>query len=230
MLVFLKLSLKDTFTLRMKMDSNRLRIDSINLTEILSEEDFSSLKTKKFKKGALEYEDGTLTLYVFKSGKAKAMIYEDGEEFVLYFLKQNNIIIPETSCSIEFLEDSEVYLIDAEKFTYLFANKEFSTSVIRSLKHRAELERNIIKNLVFKSCKRKVALFLMEIATTQDTLIDGKYCIDLNLSIKDLSSFIGSKRQTVSTIMNDLIKKNIIGKIDKNRLIIHQFNKLENYD
>ncbi|AXH09406.1 hypothetical protein CP960_04055 [Malaciobacter halophilus] len=212
------------------MESNRLRIDSIDLSKILSKEDFSSLKIKKFKKGNLEYEDGSLTLYVFKSGKAKAMIYEDGEEFVLYFLKANNIIIPETSCAIEFLEDSEVYLIDADKFANLFANKEFSTSVIRSLKHRAELERNIIKNLVFKSCKKKISSFLIEIATTQDQKRDGKYVLDLNLSIKTLSSFIGSKRQTVSTIINDLKKKKIIEKIDKNKYIIHKLYELENFE
>lgn len=74
------------------MESNRLRIDSIDLSKILSKEDFSSLKIKKFKKGNLEYEDGSLTLYVFKSGKAKAMIYEDGEEFVLYFFKKQIIL------------------------------------------------------------------------------------------------------------------------------------------
>lgn len=212
------------------MDSNRLRIDSIDLSSILSKADFSSLKIKEFKKGTLEYEDGTLTLYVFKKGKAKALIYEDGEEFVLYFLEKNNIIIPESSCTIEFLEDSEVYLIDAEKFTDFFKIKEFSTSVIRSLKHRAEIERNIIKNLVFKSCKKKVTIFLTEIATTQNKKIDDKYCIELNLSIKELSSFIGSKRQTVSTIMNELKKKYIIEEIDKYRFIIHKFNELENYD
>jgi len=212
------------------MESNRLRIDSIDLSKILSNEDFISLPIRKFKKGNLEYEDGSLTLYVFKSGKAKASIYEDGEEFILYFLQANNIIIPETSCAIEFLDDSEVYLIDAEKFVSLFSYKEFSTSVIRSLKHRAELERNIIKNLVFKSCKRKVAAFFMDIATTQNNIIDNKYFINIDLSVKVLSSFIGSKRQTVSTIINELKRKKIIEKIDKNRYVIHKFDELENYD
>ncbi|RXJ88241.1 Crp/Fnr family transcriptional regulator [Arcobacter sp. CECT 8985] len=209
------------------MESNRLRIDSVDLSKILSEEDFSSIPIKKFKKGNLEYEDGSLTLYVFKNGKAKALIFEDGQEFILYFLQKNNIIIPETSCAIEFTEDSEVYLINAEKFATLFSYKEFSTSVIRSLKHRAELERNIIKNLVFKSCKKKVTSFFIDIAKTQNNIINGKYHINIDLSVKVLSSFIGSKRQTVSTIINELKKEKIIEKIDKNKYIINNMEKLD---
>lgn len=212
------------------MPSNRLRIDSIDLENILSQEEFSKLHIKKFSKGNIEYDDGNLVLYVFKSGKAKALIYEDAEEFVMYYLLKNNIIIPEKSCVIEFMEDSEVYTINAELFYQLFSNKAFAISVIQSLKHRAEIERSIIKNLVFKSCKEKISSFLVEVALTQNNLINNQYHIVLNLSMKDLASFIGSKRQTVSTIMNEMIKEKIIGKVNKNEFVILDMERLETYE
>ena len=102
------------------MESSRIQIDSINLSALLSEEEFKSIPIKSFSKGNIAYDNQELVLYVFKSGKAKAIIYENDEEFILYYLVKNNIIIPEESCAIEFVEDSEVYLIDAKKFSHFF--------------------------------------------------------------------------------------------------------------
>ena len=195
------------------MESSRIKIDSINLSSILSKDEFKSIPVQKFSKGNIAYGNKSLLLYVFKKGKAKAIIYENDEEFILYYLIKDNIIIPEESCVIEFLEESEVYLIDAEKFTHFFQNEQFSTAVISSLKQRAVMERRIIKNLVFKSCKNKLATFLLEVAEAQNNTLMDNPCITLNLSVKELSAFIGSKRQTVSTIFNELLKRQILEKV-----------------
>jgi len=211
------------------MESSRIRIDSIDLSSILSNDEFKSIPIKKFVKGNIAYDNKLLTLYVFKSGKAKAIIYENDEEFILYYLIKDNIIIPEESCVVEFLEDSEVYLIDAEKFSHFFRNEKFSTAVISSLKQRAVMERRIIKNLVFKSCKNKLASFLLEVAIAQNNNLENNSSITLNLSVKELSTFIGSKRQTVSTVFNELLKKKILTKRDNTRYAISNLAKLKEW-
>lgn len=211
------------------MESSRIRIDSIDLSSILSNDEFKSIPIKKFVKGNIAYDNKLLTLYVFKSGKAKAIIYENDEEFILYYLIKDNIIIPEESCVVEFLEDSEVYLIDAEKFSHFFRNEKFSTAVISSLKQRAVMERRIIKNLVFKSCKNKLASFLLEVAIAQNNNLENNSSITLNLSVKELSTFIGSKRQTVSTVFNELLKKKILTKRDNTRYEISNLAKLKEW-
>ncbi|WP_024953596.1 Crp/Fnr family transcriptional regulator [Sulfurospirillum arcachonense] len=211
------------------MESSRIKIDSINLSNVLSQQEFASIPVKKFTKGNIAYDNKSLTLYVFKSGKAKAIIYENDEEFILYYLEKDNIIIPEESCVIEFIEESEVYLIDAQSFYSFFKNEKFSIAIISSLKQRAVMERRIIKNLVFKTCKNRIASFLLEIATAQnEQLLDDIY-IHLDLSVKELATFIGSKRQTVSTVFHELMKDNTIEKIKKNKYIIHNIKKLEEY-
>lgn len=211
------------------MESSRIKIDSINLSSILSEDEFKSIPVKKFHKGNLAYDNKALVLYVFKKGKAKAIIYENDEEFILYYLIKDNIIIPEESCVIEFLEESEVYLIDAEKFSHFFQHEKFSTAVISSLKQRAVMERRIIKNLVFKSCKNKLAAFLLEVAAAQNSTLDDNPCIMLNLSVKELSAFIGSKRQTVSTVFNELLKKKILERQYPSGYIIQDIETLREW-
>lgn len=211
------------------MESCRIRIDSINLSQILSDEEFKSIPIKKFHKGNIAYDNRELVLYVFKSGKAKAIIYENDEEFVLYYLIKDNIIIPEEACAVEFLEESEVYLIDAQKFSHFFRHEQFSTAVISSLKQRAVMERRIIKNLVFKSCKNKLASFLLEVAIAQNNNLEDNSVISLNLSVKELSSFIGSKRQTVSTAFNELLKKKILTKKDHSHYEITDLQVLKEW-
>ncbi|WP_333804021.1 Crp/Fnr family transcriptional regulator [Sulfurospirillum sp.] len=212
------------------MESSRIRVDAVNLSAILSDDEFKSIPIKKFSKGNIAYDNKSLTLYVFKSGKAKAIIYENDEEFILYYLIKDNIIIPEESCVIEFLEESEVYLIDAEKFSHFFRNEKFSTAVISSLKQRAVMERRIIKNLVFKSCKNKLASFLLEVASAQNNnIVENNTIILFNLSVHELSLFIGSKRQTVSTVFNELLKKKILMKKDQSHYAIADLEKLKEW-
>ena len=185
------------------MESSRIRIDSINLSSILSNDEFKSIPVKKFSKGNIAYDTKSLTLYIFKSGKAKAIIYENDEEFILYYLVKDNIIIP---------------------------NEKFSTAVISSLKQRAVMERRIIKNLVFKSCKNKLALFLLEVASAQNSdIVKNNTIILFNLSVHELSLFIGSKRQTVSTVFNELLKKKILTKKDPSHYAITDLEKLKEW-
>lgn len=209
---------------------SRLKIDSINTAEIFSEEEFKVIPIKKFLKGSIVYGDQVLSLYIFKNGKAKATIYEDDEEFIMYYLVKNNIIIPEESCCVEFLEDSEVYILDAEHFADFFRIKEFAIAVISSLKQRAVMERKIIKNLIFKTCKNRMGTFLLEVATGQnDKVVNDSICFYLDLSMKDLATFIGAKRQTVSTVFNEIAKDKIIMKIKKNKYCIPSIKKLKEY-
>ena len=92
------------------------------------------------------------------------------------------------------------------------------------------MERRIIKNLVIKSCKNKLATFLLEVATAQNNIdIENNPHLTLNLSVKELSAFIGSKRQTVSTIFNELLKKKILEKEDNTRYIIKNLSKLKEW-
>ena len=209
------------------MPFSRMNIDSLDLSSVLEEEQFNAIPIKKFSKNNLEYSDNTLNLFVMKNGKAKVCIYGDQEEFVLYHLEKNNIIIPVESCVIEFLEQSEVYVIDAIQFEDFFRTPSFATAVLASLKLRAEIERKIIQMLVFKNCKTRISSFLVEVALMQKYL-DGKddIIINLDFSMQEFSSFIGAKRQTVSTVFNELIVDKIIKKVGKHQYKILDWAKL----
>ncbi|TLP35545.1 Crp/Fnr family transcriptional regulator [Arcobacter arenosus] len=212
------------------MPFSRIKIDSVDLSSVLSEEEFNSIPIKKFSKNNIEYSDDKLNLFVFKNGKAKVSIYGDEQEFVLYHLEKNNIIIPVETCVIEFLEESEVYVIDAIQFENFFRTPSFATAVLASLKLRAEIERRIIQMLVFKNCRTRISYFLVEVALMQKYL-DKKedVVINLDFSMQEFSTFIGAKRQTVSTVFNELISEKIITKVGFHKYKILDWNRLRSF-
>ena len=74
-----------------------------------------------------------------------------------------------------------------------------------------------------------VASFLLEVAVAQNKNLESSSIISLNLSVKELSSFIGSKRQTVSTVFNELLKKKILTKQDNTRYEISNLEALKEW-
>lgn len=211
------------------MKHSRVKIDSYDIQEILSDEELKTLCIKKFNKGSILYFTESINLIIIKQGRAKVVLYENGEEFILYYLVKNNMYILEESCVVEFFEDSEIYVIDARIVPLQMKNINFCNLILSSLVKDIILERKIIKNLVFESCKKRIASFVLDIALSTGKKHNDGISIYLSLSIKELAKFIGSQRQTVSTVFNELIKEHIIDKIDNDQYLISDIERLKEY-
>ncbi len=209
------------------MEKCRINIDSFSLDEILTEEDMNKFVHMKFKKGEIKYPDEHTKLLVFKSGEAKVSILDGGREFILYFLTKNNIYVMYENSVIEFLEDSEILSLDARKYPKVFDNSQFCNLVLNSFKNIMMLEKDIIKGLVFDNCQKRIVSFLIGVANTNGKIRDDGIEIDLEVKIKELANFIGSQRQTVSILLNRLIDDKIIKKLDKERYLILDFQRLK---
>ena len=92
-----------------------------------------------------------------------------------------------------------------------------------------EIEREIIKNLVFNDCKKRIVSFLVNVALNTGVKNDNGILIDLTMSISEFADFIASKRQTVSSILNELIKEGILYKVDSTKYIIKNIDLLKKY-
>ena len=211
------------------MNYCRIKPESFDIKKILSPEDLDRMKFKSFYKGAILYYQNSIKLIILKKGKAKAVFYDNGDVFTLYYLVKNNIFVLEENSVVEFLEDSEVYILDAKVCSKLFKNLEFANLVLTSMVKSLEIEREIIKNLVFNDCKKRVIAFLVDVALSTGIKDENGILIDLTMSISEFADFIASKRQTVSSILNELIKEGIIYKLDSTKYIIRDINKLKRY-
>ena len=204
----------------------RIEIESFELNKFLSEDELKELPLKKYKKGEIIYFDKKIKMLIFKSGKVKVVLNNEGEEFILYFLEKNNIYIPYYKTMFEVVEDCEFYELEANSHKYIFANSNFCNLVLNSLSKVFFVERDIINGLVFEDCQKRVLNFIYDLAVNKGIKTKEGILIDIDLKISELADFVASRRQTVSSIINRLIKKGFLEKLG-NKFLIRDLNKIK---
>lgn len=210
------------------MKKSRLGLVQTDMLSILTQDEMSNFKHEFLKKGSVIYADN-MKLVIITIGSAKIAFFEDGEEFIIYNLTDQNTTIIDDSCAIEILEDSEVYTIDDSAIGELFSNNEFAKFYSETLTNILLIQRQIMKSILFENAKGRIANFLIELANEQDLMQNGYKFVFLPFSLKILSSFVGLKRQSASTAFNELIKDGIIQKISPHELLIVDYEKLKSY-
>jgi len=203
----------------------RIEIESFDLSDFLSEKELNSLPVKKYKKGEIIYFDKEIKLLIFKSGKVKVVLNKDGKEFILYFLEKNNIYIPYYKNLFEVIEDCEFYEVEANQYKSIFSNPNFCNLILNSLVKFSFLEKDIIDGLVFGDCKKRILNFIYDLAVNKGVKTKDGILIDIELNISELSDFIGSRRQTVSSVVNEFIKKGFLRKAG-NKFLIQDLEKI----
>jgi CRP-like cAMP-binding protein len=211
------------------MNYCRIKPESFDIKKILPPEDIDKMRFESFCEGSILYHQDNIKLLIFKKGKAKVVFYDDGDAFTLYYLVKNNIFVLEENSVVEFLENSEVYVLNARVFSKLFKNVEFANLILASMVKSLEIERKIIKNLVFNDCKRRVVSFLVDVALSTGVKEDDGILIDLTMSISEFADFIASKRQTISSVLNEFIKDGILCKLNSTKYIVKDINSLKKY-
>ncbi|MDO5046160.1 Crp/Fnr family transcriptional regulator [Campylobacter sp.] len=210
------------------MKRSRLGLLQTETIDILNEEELSKFNHEFLEKNSIIYSD-FIKIIILKSGSAKVSIYEDGEEFIIYNLQQNNITILDEACAIETLEDSEIYSLDVKDIDEILSNFEFSKAYTQTLVNIIILQRQIIQSILFENAKGRIASFLIELAKEQNLKQGEYYYVFLPFSLKVLSSFVGLKRQSASTAFNELIKEGVLTRTSPHECLILDYEKLQSY-
>ncbi len=210
---------------------NRLKLDNSHVDESLYKTIELNFKSQKFLKGNVIYPESDVDLNVvkfifFKKGRAKSIFLAEDGEFILYMLEDGNIDIIAGTCIIEFVDDSEVYIVKHESVLKLLKDTKFAQMLLTSIMQKSVLERRIIKNLAFGKCRKRVAYFLLDMVHHYKS---EHIPLDFDMSVQSLANFIGSQRQTVSGIFNELLQKNIIAKTDRKHFVVLDLEKLKEY-
>lgn len=112
------------------MEKSRLGLLQTEAIATLSDEELAMFEHQVIKKGYVFYSEAP-KVFIFKSGQAKLSFFEDGEEFIINYLNKDNITILNEICALEFLEDSEIYTIDASGLGEILANRSFCEAYIK---------------------------------------------------------------------------------------------------
>ena len=209
-----------------------------NLLDYLERPEFANLRSslirKKYPKGSFICQPGIgkNNVFIVVSGKMRVYLGYEDKELNLGILSKGDIFSTHSGTYVQVLADSELMLTDVKTFRrQMVGDPEVTKAMIRVLGNILKRSFSIIDGLAFKDVKyRLMALLSNETRRHGKQMECGKFRVQIDLSVEQIARLVGSTRQTVSTLLNDLNRAGLIERPKRGVFIIPDLTALESID
>ncbi|MDW7650301.1 MAG: Crp/Fnr family transcriptional regulator [Bacillota bacterium] len=212
----------------------RMRLSSFNLLEALESPEFKEFydifiertyHRKQYISLPNSEED---RVFLVKSGRVRVFLAYEDKEFTLSILERGDIFSTHTRAFTQTLDDVIVLIAETSKFGEMVARyPQFSSIMVRVLGDLLKNSITIINGLVFKETHSRLAQFLVQAAQDKGTINGRDVILELGLKVEEIATVLGTTRQTVSLLLNDLYKAGILKKEGRKRIIIKDMHALK---
>jgi CRP/FNR family transcriptional regulator/CRP/FNR family cyclic AMP-dependent transcriptional regulator len=172
------------------------------------------------------------TFYIVISGHVKvALLHEDGKEIVLSLLSEGNFFgelslldNDPRSASVIAAEDATLFMLSRKQFYQLItANPDTLEKVIKEICTRLRRADEKINNLAFLDVYGRTLMALQRLA--HDRGIETKHGIEISHAPthQELSSMVGTSRETVTRIITVLKKNKTLVMYKGRKLILRKY-------
>ncbi|MCB0523060.1 MAG: Crp/Fnr family transcriptional regulator [Saprospiraceae bacterium] len=122
--------------------------------------------------------------------------------------------------------DVDYYVIKVEDFKYLMQqNFRLAQSVMLCLGERLRKAERHWESLILKDVRSRIVDFLKESAGERGRQVGYETLVKHGLTQQDIANLVGASRQTVTAILNELRKSNLIH-FNRNTILIRDMDKL----
>lgn len=158
-------------------------------------------------------------VYVLESGRAKIYKLSDsGKEIIMWFCLPGEIFgLAEVSrgasreVAAQACTDLRVHVIARDDFTgFLKGHPVIGLQVIDLLSCRMRVLSDMLLNLATDDVNSRIVKLLIRLAARYGKRSDGAINLDLTLTHQDMADMVGTTRQTVSTVLNDLRRQGML--------------------
>lgn len=180
--------------------------------------------------------DPATHFFLIKEGIVRVhKILQDGKEITIFVRDKNDgfgEIGPFSgktySCSSSAETDCEIYAIDPLLLDKLLTeNGRISSVFLKWVAEKLETSSSKIKDFMMFGTEGAVASFLIRIANSQGIQVPEGILINDQVTHYQIATYIGSSRETVTRVLNDLRKKDII-EFHRNTLLIKDMTYFRN--
>jgi CRP/FNR family transcriptional regulator, carbon monoxide oxidation system transcription regulator len=169
-------------------------------------------------------------VFIVKKGRVRIYLAVEDKDFSLAILEPGDIYATHTRAHVEALEDVTLMLIPTTKLhSYMATHPALSKTIIRILGELLKQSFSIIDSLVFKDIKQRLADFFLYEATHNGITDSGGITFTFDLTTTQLAAIVGASRQTVSTIVNAMLRDGVLEKAHRSAYRIPNSDLLRNY-
>ncbi len=196
--------------------------------------------------GITEHKVIKKNAYVFRMGDASDALYilvkgivkigneaEDGREVIKHILHPM-AIFGELSLTGEqkrqdcaqAMEEVQLYRIPMSDFQIMMQqNYRLAMSVLSMIGNRLKRVEDRLEALMFKDARQRIIDFLLDSAQRQGKRVGYEMLIKHCYTQQDIANITGTSRQTVTSVLNDLKKSNLIH-FNRRSILIRDMAKL----
>jgi CRP-like cAMP-binding protein len=206
------------------MDKLRL-LSQINLLDELPEEELKKIDevtvTVPIKKGTIILSPTQLMRSLFFLKKGQVRLYKissTGKEFTIDLLSKGNIFgetssfsLTESNIYAEAMVDSFICSITKERFEQLLRqNPDISLKLITILTSKLKEVYQITESIAYKEVKYRILLLFMQLSNRFGVRSGEWQTVEVKITQHDIASMIGSSRETVSLLLGELEREQVI--------------------
>jgi CRP-like cAMP-binding protein len=195
--------------------------DELLMEELKVVDEMSEMKPVK--KGTLIMSPSLPISALFLLKKGQIRLYkmnEQGKQFTIDILVDGNIFGETSSLTLtddhvyaEAMTDSYLCVIGKEEFeTFIEKNPKIALKLINILSTRLNELYNLSEKIALGDVKQRVIYLLLKLSEKTGKRKNEWQTIQLKLTHQDISTMVGSTRETISAILSQLKKEGLIKK------------------
>ncbi|BCR04355.1 transcriptional regulator [Desulfuromonas versatilis] len=175
------------------------------------------------------YDQGD-RVFVVKSGRLRVYLAYEDKEFTLALLEPGDVFSSHTRALVMALEDSLLLVTDTASIQHWIARfPAFSQVMGQVLGELLKNSISIIEGLVFKGVRERLSEFLYRLASKKGEPKGQGLLIELDLTTEDVALLLGTTRQTVSQMLNELIREGILERKSRRSLLVRDLSALHSW-
>jgi len=170
-------------------------------------------------------------VFVVRGGRVRVYLSDGYRELTLAFLEPGDVFTTHTPTFVEAVQASELMLVDTRRFAVLLAQEPAAVSgIMRVLGTLLGNTIGVVENLVFRDARQRFTHFLVSVARRQGGAdASGRCQVQLGVTLTEAALLLGSTRQTVSAVLNDMVREGLVERVGRQKLIIHNLVQLDEW-
>ncbi|MBJ6748867.1 Crp/Fnr family transcriptional regulator [Geomonas anaerohicana] len=167
-------------------------------------------------------------VFVVRSGRLRIYLSYEDKEFTLALLEKGDVFSTHTPAFVQALEGTEILVCSTATFGQALARRpELSLTMVKVLGELLQSSIQTIEGLAFKDVRLRLVDFLVGAAADRGRVTAEGTVVQLGLGTEDIALLVGTTRQTISQIINDFIKADLLVKIDRKTLLIKDLDAFQ---
>lgn len=205
-----------------------MRLSHVNLLEELAKPEHAELRElfveRAYTKGDVVFQpgEGPDQVFVVATGRVRIFLASMDKEFTLAILEPGAVYSTHTRAHVQAMEDCTLLVTETGRFhASLTSHPELTGAMINVLGGLLKNSFTIISGLVFRDVSRRLVTFLLDEAEENGrTGEDGSVLLSPGLTMEQMAHIVGSTRQTVSMLLNDLTRSGHLEKVERGTFLI----------